>query len=617
MPAAIADACSISSSASARTPRCIPALIAFAFALRFSYLIASQALRARWTWRSPSSSSTCWSASASCALPATSSASTSSSRRRPDRARRAARPGRSGRGPSRQALRATAFDRPLALADLLQRADHGTHLIVQERAGVGAHDDLAAFAADGETVEGLHRRLRLALGRAEGGEVVLADERLGGGMHRLGVEGRRHPPDAAGVQRRAGAAVGDAGRGSGASRRRSARRNRRATASAERIATGSRLQVRVDGVADRVARSSRPARSMWATCPSAWTPASVRPAPLTTTRSPEKAAIASSIACWTEGPFCCRCQPTKGPPSYSMVSLKRAIRVTNSSGARRPRRNSAAGTGALPARCTSVSRTASAPQAMVNWSSMTVPGAAPASWLQPGDSGSGPGRDHRRAERANAFRSLAEVHLEPGAGVRRKAADVVVDVRRRPRPVDARLGLVDLLRVGGAFGGLRREGEDAAGKRGERAHHQIGAEAGETLRQLAGGGVGADRDALAHGDRAGVEARLHAHDHDAGLGVAGHDGAGDGRGAAPARQQRGVEVEAAVRAARRGSPAAGSAHRRRPRRRRRRGRRSAPPRRASFRLAGVRTAMPKPAATSWTGERRSARPRPAARGGWV
>ena len=45
--------------------------------------------------------------------------------------------------------------------------------------------------------------------------------------------------------------------------------------------------------------------------------------------------------------------------------------------------------------------------------------------------------------------------------------------------------------------------------------------------------------------RAGVEAFLHAHEVDAGLGVAGHDRALHRRRAAPARQQRSVNVEAA------------------------------------------------------------------------
>ena len=58
------------------------------------------------------------------------------------------------------------------------------------------------------------------------------------------------------------------------------------------------------------------------------------------------------------------------------------------------------------------------------------------------------------------------------------------------------------------------------------------------------------RDGAPQQHRPGVEALVHEHDADAGFGVPRHDGARDGRRPAPARQQRGVEVEAA--AARRG-----------------------------------------------------------------
>ncbi len=56
-----------------------------------------------------------------------------------------------------------------------------------------------------------------------------------------------------------------------------------------------------------------------------------------------------------------------------------------------------------------------------------------------------------------------------------------------------------------------------------------------------------DRQPLRHRDIAGVEADIHLHHHHAALGVARHDGAVDRSGAAPARQQRGVQVEAAER----------------------------------------------------------------------
>src|SRR5690606_25991410 len=46
--------------------------------------------------------------------------------------------------------------------------------------------------------------------------------------------------------------------------------------------------------------------------------------------------------------------------------------------------------------------------------------------------------------------------LEPSAGKRREAAAVVVHGEPRPRPVDARLGLLDLACVSNALFGLRR-----------------------------------------------------------------------------------------------------------------------------------------------------------------
>ena len=61
-----------------------------------------------------------------------------------------------------------------------------------------------------EPVEGLDRRLRLALGGAEGREVVLAEGELCGGMHGIGIERHRDVPDAVILERRARAAVEDA-----------------------------------------------------------------------------------------------------------------------------------------------------------------------------------------------------------------------------------------------------------------------------------------------------------------------------------------------------------------------------------------------------------------------
>ena len=57
---------------------------------------------------------------------------------------------------------------------------------------------------DVELFERLHRRLGLAFGGAEGGEVVPADEPLRGLVHRRDIERARHPPGAAGIEREIG-----------------------------------------------------------------------------------------------------------------------------------------------------------------------------------------------------------------------------------------------------------------------------------------------------------------------------------------------------------------------------------------------------------------------------
>jgi hypothetical protein len=87
--------------------------------------------------------------------------------------------------------------------------------------------------------------------------------------------------------------------------------------------------------------------------------------------------------------------------------------------------------------------------------------------------------------------------------------------------------------------------ERAGGGGGQRAHDQAGAERGQAVVQAGSGVVGQDGLALDQQHVAGIEAGVHLHDRDAGLGVAGLDRAMDRRGAAPARQQRAVDVQAA------------------------------------------------------------------------
>src|SRR5262249_4214769 len=69
-------------------------------------------------------------------------------------------------------------------------------------------------------------------------------------------------------------------------------------------------------------------RSKCATCASACTPASVRPAAKTVARSPQNFVTASSTTCWIESPSPWRCHPTKGLPSYSRVSREPVTRLS-------------------------------------------------------------------------------------------------------------------------------------------------------------------------------------------------------------------------------------------------------------------------------------------------
>src|SRR3990172_7149183 len=116
-------------------------------------------------------------------------------------------------------------------------------------------------------------------------------------------------------------------------------------------------------------------------------------------------------------------------------------------------------------------------------------------------------------------------------------------VARRSLPVDAGLGGIEFVGVGDPFVRLGLAVEAAALTFGERLDHESGTLGGKCVVQLAGRLVRADRDAALEADRSRVEAFSNAHDGDAGLAIARYDGAVDGGGATPARQQRGVEVE--------------------------------------------------------------------------
>ena len=99
---------------------------------------------------------------------------------------------------------------PFALADMYERAYHRAHLVLQERARDGGNADLLAGARNIETIERLHRRFGLALGGAEGREVVAADKPLRRDVHGLRIERARHAPGAIVLKREIGAPVDDA-----------------------------------------------------------------------------------------------------------------------------------------------------------------------------------------------------------------------------------------------------------------------------------------------------------------------------------------------------------------------------------------------------------------------
>ena len=110
---------------------------------------------------------------------------------------------------------------------------------------------------------------------------------------------------------------------------------------------------------------------------------------------------------------------------------------------------------------------------------------------------------------------------------------------RRLLPVDVVLRRVDLVGVGRLplLGSRRPE----AGAKG--ADQQLGAGVDQAGAQLGGGLFGPDGETGARVHRTGVETLLQLHEAHARLGVAGEDGALDGRRSPPPREQREVEVD--------------------------------------------------------------------------
>jgi len=69
--------------------------------------------------------------------------------------------------------------------------------MVQKGQSGGFNDHMLSFAPDNEAVEGLDRACRLTSGRAEGSEIVQADEQLRCPVHGVSIQIRPdapHPP---------------------------------------------------------------------------------------------------------------------------------------------------------------------------------------------------------------------------------------------------------------------------------------------------------------------------------------------------------------------------------------------------------------------------------------
>ena len=153
--------------------------------------------------------------------------------------------------------------------------------------------------------------------------------------------------------------------------------------------------------------------------------------------------------------------------------------------------------------------------------------------------------DRLRGPDLVGLRALVAIQGEGTTGEWVEGAHAPGDHVGRQRPVDRCFGLLDLVGIGDAGLGLRGAGQATAGGHLQSFDDQPSAQAGQAVVQHGRGVVGTDGLALDQQHVAGVQSRIHLHDGDAGLGIAGLDRAVDGGGPTPARQQRAVDVEAA------------------------------------------------------------------------
>src|SRR6266480_4569829 len=144
--------------------------------------------------------------------------------------------------------------------------------------------------------------------------------------------------------------------------------------------------------------------------------------------------------------------------------------------------------------------------------------------------------------RQEAQRFPLERRFRHGPGI--EGADLALDLHRVAAPVDACLGLLDPGRVRDPLGGLGAGRQCAGSESLDRLQERRGAELRERIVERAAGVARGNGEPALQQHRARVQTRVHLHDGDAGLGLPGEEGSLDGCGSAPARQERGVDVDA-------------------------------------------------------------------------
>jgi hypothetical protein len=129
-----------------------------------------------------------------------------------------------------------------------------------------------------------------------------------------------------------------------------------------------------------------------------------------------------------------------------------------------------------------------------------------------------------------------------GTGGRTKSANLALEIHRRPLPVELCFPLVDLRGVRHSACGLRHRPGPPAVQLLENVEERYATERGQLVVKRAGVVVRGDGELPLLVDRAGVEAFVHLHDGDPAQRVAGQERPLDRCGAAPARQERCMDV---------------------------------------------------------------------------